>query len=64
MLPDIDVFNKKYTDAMQLDDDITEFETNVPDRRTKEYKIWLSKINHLYNLYNQKVKFKCYKMLK
>lgn len=63
-MEDIDVFKKEYNDTFEVDDDITLFEANVPDKHTKEYKTWLSKINHLYALYNKMVKFKCYKMLK
>lgn len=56
-------FEKKYENAGELDMVIEELENKQPDKRTKEYRIWRNKINHLYSLYNTEVKHKIYKLL-
>lgn len=56
-------FNKVYVNAGELDLEIQKLELFEPDKRTKEFKSWKDKINHLYKLYNAMVKFKCYKLI-
>lgn len=56
--------NEEYENCGDLDELIQKVEQEMPDGRTKDYKIWMERINHLYLKYNKLVKFKCYKMLK
>lgn len=54
---------KEYENCGDLDELIQKIELEQPDKKTKEYSLWLNKINLLYMEYNKLVKFKCYKML-
>lgn len=65
MEDDLEEFLKKtYVNAGEIDEKIVSLEEIKPDMRTKEYKIWVQKINHLYSLYNKETKEKIYKLIK
>lgn len=58
-----DFFEKNFENAGEIDKYIIYLEENQPDLRTKEGKEWLTRINHLYTLYNKATGEKIYKML-
>jgi len=49
--------------AMELQEWIVELEENIPDKRTKNYKLWLVEINKAMKEYNSKFG-KIYKLIK
>lgn len=54
-------FTRTYTNLGEINNKIEELESNVPDKRTKEYQTWMKKVNFLIDLYNKNGNFKAYK---
>jgi hypothetical protein len=62
---ELDLFKKQYVNLVDLQDEITKLEDNMPDKKKKkEYKEWKDKINFLIDMYNAKSKYKSYKRVK
>jgi len=63
----VDFFNEEYAPPTELMDmqELLEFEyARKLDKRSKEYKSWKFKYNHLVMVYNKSVKFPCYTQIK
>lgn len=50
--------------ALEMFDMIEEMFENVPDKRKKEYKVWMTEINRLIKHCNSLVGFTVYKIIK
>jgi hypothetical protein len=55
---------KEYVNCGDLQDDIDYLEDHIPDKRTKEYRDWMEKINNLMKKYNSSANEKIYKLIK
>ncbi len=58
---DLALFSKEYLNLGHINDAITELETSIPDKRTKDYEEWKKKVNFLIDMYNSRASFKSFK---
>lgn len=62
---ELDIFKKQYLNLLDIQEEITKLEENIPDKRKKkEYSEWKEKINFFIDLYNAKSKYKAYAKIK
>lgn len=61
---ELDMFKKQYINLIDIQEEITKLEDNIPDKRTKLYKEWKDKINFFIDMYNAKSKYKSYNRVK
>jgi len=54
-------YTKEFSNLGEIDALIEKMESNIPDKRTKDYNLWVDKINFLIEKYNNNMKFKAYK---
>jgi hypothetical protein len=56
---DLEIFKKQYVNLIDIQDEITKLEEQIPDKRKKKlYKEWLTKVNFFIDMYNAKSKYK------
>lgn len=56
---ELDIFKKQYVNLIDIQEEITKLEDQIPDKRKKKlYKEWLSKVNFFIDMYNAKAKYK------
>lgn len=56
---ELDVFKKQYVNLIDIQEEISKLEENIPDKRKKKlYKEWKDKINFFIDMYNAKAKYK------
>lgn len=56
---ELDMFKKQYVNLVDIQDEITKLEEQIPDKRKKKlYKEWVEKINFFIDMYNAKSKYK------
>jgi len=58
---DLALFSTEWTSLGQINTAIEKLESTIPDKRTKEYSEWLTKINFLIDVYNKNAHFKAFK---
>lgn len=58
---DLAFFSKEYINLGQVHSEIEKLENNIPDKRTKEYEKWKTKVNFLIDVYNKLASFKSFK---
>lgn len=64
IIPDEDdtsFFGKEYLNLGEVNNEIEKLESSIPDKRTKEYETWKTKINFLIDIYNKLAHFKSFK---
>lgn len=54
-------FGKEYLNLGEVNNEIEKLESSIPDKRTKEYETWKTKINFLIDIYNKLAHFKSFK---
>lgn len=56
---ELDMFKKQYINLIDIQDEITKLEEQMPDKRKKKlYKEWVNKVNFFIDMYNAKSKYK------
>jgi hypothetical protein len=56
---ELDIFKKEYVNLIDIQDEITKLEEQIPDKRKKKlYKEWLTRVNFFIDMYNAKSKYK------
>ena len=62
---DLNLFKKQYINLVDIQDEISKLEDNIPDKRKKgDYKEWKERINFLIDMYNARSKYKTYTKVK
>ena len=62
---ELNLFKKQYVNLIDIQEEISKLEDNVPDKRKKKlYNEWKEKINFLIDMYNAKSKYKTYGRIK
>lgn len=59
-----DFFSQKFENCGAVEIEILKLEDSIPDKRTKEYDIWVKKMNFLFESYNTLGNFAAYKIIK
>ncbi len=57
-------FKREFINCGEIIPEIHKLEIECPDKRTKEYNKWETKINHLFSLYNKMAGFTAFKLFK
>lgn len=56
---ELDMFKKQYVNLVDIQEEITKLEEQIPDKRKKKlYKEWVEKVNFFIDMYNAKSKYK------
>ena len=56
---ELDIFKKQYVNLVDIQEEITKLEEQIPDKRKKKlYKEWVEKVNFFIDMYNAKSKYK------
>lgn len=56
---ELDMFKKQYVNLIDIQDEISKLEEQMPDKRKKKlYKEWVNKVNFFIDMYNAKSKYK------
>ncbi len=58
---DKDFYGREWTNLGEINNKIEEMENNIPDKRTKEYEEFKTKVNFLIDLYNKNAHYKSFK---
>ena len=58
---EIEFFKKEYLNLGEVNNEIEKLESSIPDKRTKDYEAWKTKINFLIDVYNRLGSFKAFK---
>jgi hypothetical protein len=58
---DLAFFSKQYVNLGEVNAEIEKLEASIPDKRTKEYENWKTKVNFLMDMYNRLASYKAFK---